>query len=66
MVSSWQPTNSATSHAVIIRLGNPPAAVVPSAASYASAAVSTESGYACFLMAPPAQLWRRNAVDAER
>src|SRR3989454_2447779 len=52
-VSSWQPTNSATSNAVIRRLGNPLASVGPSAANCALVAVSTGSGSASFLMAPP-------------
>jgi hypothetical protein len=64
-VSSWQPMNSATSNAVIRRLGNPLASDVPSAANCASAAVSTESGYAYFLIAPPPSSDVDTAVDAE-
>src|SRR5204863_1091564 len=47
-VSSWQPTNSATSNAVISRLGRPPFGAASSPTTCASVAVSTGFEYACF------------------
>src|SRR5881628_1521092 len=64
-VSSWQPTYSETSNAVIKRLGSPVFADAVSAGACVASAVCADSVYVVFLIGTPPHSCGRRMCDAE-